>query len=304
MIQITKCSLNGISAHIDSADTPYMLGDQTSYLPANYHRSDAEIFWHPSQVSFESYSVFCMAYYPSAKGSNRLEYAFDIKDADDYICAFKLNKRYGFNPVNMVSISLSYPTGENLDTVREIRNLEISNSVNSLVVISLQHNMAQVVEDSVWVSISFSALVPGRYVVSISAASVQHFRFLSLWNSIFFLEAVTAFKQSLFSEEGLFLANGVQRDSFTVRSHRVIDIEDSHPYSRSTFLSTLRQGQARVSAQLAYEDNGDFMLLGGFCSFSLEDFSTSSRYVNSFLNAVNNIPDENLSQLSRKRKFK
>lgn len=292
MMKINKCSLTGIAVNID-ADNPYELLEQTSYYPVNFYELGADDYynngWYPSKITFSDFSNYAMACYPGSTNISEIKYVFDIKDAGDYIFAFKLHKRFGFNPITTVVVEIEFP---------KIDILYFSSRLSSVQPISLtiDPNMAQGIEDSVWVTMEYPILIPGRYTVSIIVGGPS-FRYIPSFTSIFFVEAVTGFAKNNFTSSGLGLTNENSNGDLIVRCYRPNSIGDSHPLSAVSFNNTLKQGQARICAQFAYANENEFTLLAGFCSFPLESFDHVARSVNSKLPNVLNISDEKESQL-------
>jgi hypothetical protein len=95
-MKINKCSLTGIAVNID-ADNPYELLEQTSYYPVNFYGLDTDNNgWYPSKITFSDFSNYAMACYPGSTNISEIKYVFDIKDAGDYIFAFKLHNSIDF----------------------------------------------------------------------------------------------------------------------------------------------------------------------------------------------------------------
>ena len=225
MTSIVKCSLNGLSEKISDSLDFYKINDQISYFPDNnFIDSSGETpSWFPFVVDSSTYGKYCLT--PSLKSFSSLSYVVDIADTDDYIFALKIKKVKGFNIFTEFNIRLTYPSvidnfPENHFSPISTSDRDLFSNYNSVVDISnIQHNMAQVVEDSVWITLNFSALTPGRYVFEffVPVTKLEYIRNLE---NIFFVEGFTAFRKLLFSENGLLLTGGKLQNNFDVKVYR------------------------------------------------------------------------------------
>lgn len=290
MINFSKCSLTGSSFKLLYDEKSSTLDNQISYLSLNFNNSNA--FWVPYKTSYNalndvSLKLGRVSYSSSVAESSdssfgQVDFSVDIKDEGDYVAAFKISKEDGISLCSSVSVSHSLLPGKNVSSYSVLDRfgfpleLDITRKTE---VLQFQHNMSQITQDAVWITVEFSALVLGTYTFSISISGFESFDFINVETANLILEGFTVFKKTNFSSNGLVLRNQVSQDSSIFSSYRAVDLESSHPLSKDSFLNTLQQGEGRISGLIGMHDGNNFFSLEKSVFFKLSDFTENDRSV-------------------------
>lgn len=295
MINFTKCSLTGSSFKLLYDENSSTLDSQLSYLAVNFTNSDS--FWVPYRTSYNALNDVSMklgrvsmasSLADSAESSyGQLDFSVNIKDEGDYVAAFKVSKEDGITLCSSVSLMHSMLPGKNVTSYVILNDrYGIPNEFafdRKTEVFEFQHNMSQIAQDAVWITIEFPALVSGEYSFSIRLSGSESFDFINIDSANFIVEGFTIFKKTNFTSDGLVLRNQVTSNSSVFSSYRISSIEDSHPLSKVSFLNTLQQGEARISGLIGMQSGNTFYSLEKSVFFKLSDFSENERSVTAII---------------------